>query len=34
MDGSGNYVTTFNTTGMYRGYMGRDGRAVVGIYRE
>jgi beta-aspartyl-peptidase (threonine type) len=34
MDRGGNYVTTFNTSGMYRGYMGRDGRAVVGIYKE
>jgi beta-aspartyl-peptidase (threonine type) len=34
MDRSGNYVTTFNTSGMYRGYMGKDGRAVVGIYKD
>jgi beta-aspartyl-peptidase (threonine type) len=34
MDRDGNYVTTFNTPGMYRGYMGRDGRAVVGMYKE
>jgi beta-aspartyl-peptidase (threonine type) len=34
MDRDGNYVTTFNTSGMYRGYMGRDGRSVVGIYEE
>ncbi len=34
MDGQGNVAMPFNSTGMYRGYMGKDGQAVVEIYRD
>ncbi|HET7276346.1 MAG TPA: isoaspartyl peptidase/L-asparaginase [Longimicrobiaceae bacterium] len=34
MDGQGNVAMPFNSTGMYRGYMGQDGTAVVEIYRN
>jgi beta-aspartyl-peptidase (threonine type) len=34
MDHAGNYAFSFNTSGMYRGYMGKDGKARLGIYRE
>lgn len=34
MDRAGHYAFSFNTSGMYRGYMGKDGRVVLGIYRE
>ncbi|MFW5947528.1 MAG: isoaspartyl peptidase/L-asparaginase family protein, partial [Gemmatimonadota bacterium] len=33
LDADGNVVMTFNTAGMYRGYIGPDGRAVTAIYR-
>jgi beta-aspartyl-peptidase (threonine type) len=33
LDGDGHVVMTFNTTGMYRGYVGPDGRPVTAIYR-
>lgn len=33
LDGDGNVVMTFNTTGMYRGYIGPDGQPVTAIYR-
>jgi len=34
MDASGNYTLTFNSEGMYRGYVGPDGRTTVAIYRD
>jgi beta-aspartyl-peptidase (threonine type) len=34
MDAKGNIVMTFNTAGMYRGYMKKDGKAVIKIYKE
>ncbi|MCB0292714.1 MAG: isoaspartyl peptidase/L-asparaginase [Calditrichaeota bacterium] len=34
IDKNGNIAMPFNTPGMYRGYMDKDGRAVVKIYRE
>ncbi|HUH12342.1 MAG TPA: isoaspartyl peptidase/L-asparaginase [Longimicrobiales bacterium] len=34
MDPRGNIATPFNTEGMYRGWVGADGRRVVRIYRE
>ena len=34
MDASGNHTMTFNSEGMYRGYIGADGRPTVAIYRE
>ena len=33
MDGEGRVVTIFNTPGMYRGWIGPDGRAETAIYR-
>ena len=33
LDGDGNVVTTFNTAGMYRGWIGADGQASTAIYR-
>lgn len=33
LDGSGNIVMMFNTTGMYRGYIDADGRVETAIYR-
>ena len=33
LDGAGHVVATFNTPGMYRGWIGADGEAVTGIYR-
>jgi beta-aspartyl-peptidase (threonine type) len=34
MDRAGHYAFSFNTSGMYRGYMGKDGKVVLGIYKE
>jgi L-asparaginase / beta-aspartyl-peptidase len=34
MDGHGNFALPFNTDGMYRGWVGSDGRAHTEIYRE
>ena len=34
MDAKGNIVMPFNTPGMYRAYMKKDGKAVVKIYKE
>lgn len=34
VDGAGNVAMPFNTEGMYRGYVGPDGRTVVKIYRD
>jgi beta-aspartyl-peptidase (threonine type) len=34
MDGNGNIATPFNTPGMYRAWIGRDGRTVVKIYKD
>ncbi|MFQ5651448.1 MAG: isoaspartyl peptidase/L-asparaginase family protein [bacterium] len=34
MDRDGNIDMTFNTKGMYRGYMDQDGKAVVKMYKE
>jgi beta-aspartyl-peptidase (threonine type) len=34
MDPRGNVAMPFNSSGMYRGYMGADGRPVVAIFRE
>lgn len=34
MDGRGNYTMPFNSSGMYRGYMGPDGRPTTAIYRD
>ena len=33
LDADGHVVTTFNTPGMYRGWIGPDGEAVTAIYR-
>lgn len=33
LDRDGNVVMTFNTAGMYRGYVGPDGQAVTAIFR-
>jgi beta-aspartyl-peptidase (threonine type) len=34
LDARGNYAMRFNTSGMYRGAIGNDGVARVGIYEE
>jgi beta-aspartyl-peptidase (threonine type) len=34
MDAQGNYTMPFNSDGMYRGFIGADGRTVIGIYRD
>lgn len=34
MNAQGNYSLTFNSEGMYRGYIGADGRPQVAIYRD
>ena len=34
MDSLGNVAMPFNSTGMYRGYMGKDGVVFVEIYRD
>jgi L-asparaginase / beta-aspartyl-peptidase len=34
MDAQGNVATPFNSTGMYRGYMGPEGVASVAIFKE
>jgi len=34
LDRNGNFTMVFNTEGMYRGYVGPDGKAVVRIYKE
>lgn len=34
MDAAGNHAMPFNTSGMYRGRIGADGRATVAIYRD
>lgn len=34
MDRSGNIATSFNTPGMYRGWVARDGKITVKIYKE
>ena len=34
LDGTGNVVAVFNTTGMYHGWIDQDGNVVTGIYRD
>jgi L-asparaginase / beta-aspartyl-peptidase len=34
MDAQGNYTMPFNSTGMYRGYVGADGRTHTAIFRD
>ncbi|HSJ06398.1 MAG TPA: isoaspartyl peptidase/L-asparaginase [Longimicrobiales bacterium] len=34
MDAQGNYTMPFNSTGMYRGYVGPDGRTHIAIFRD
>jgi L-asparaginase / beta-aspartyl-peptidase len=34
MDAQGNYTMPFNSEGMYRGYIGPDGRTTIAIYRD
>lgn len=34
MDAQGNYTMPFNSAGMYRGYVGPDGRTAVAIFRD
>jgi L-asparaginase / beta-aspartyl-peptidase len=34
LDRNGNFATPFNSEGMYRGHIGPDGVAHVGIYKE
>lgn len=34
LDGSGDVTMTFNSPGMYRGYMGPDGEPLVAIFKE
>lgn len=34
LDKDGNFTMSFNTEGMYRGYIGPDGKAVVKIYKD
>ncbi|HET7705029.1 MAG TPA: isoaspartyl peptidase/L-asparaginase [Thermoanaerobaculia bacterium] len=34
LDAKGNFATPFNTEGMYRGWIGPDGKPNVAIYRE
>jgi len=34
LDRNGNYTATFNTPGMYRGWVGPDGKIVVKIYKN
>ncbi|HZH16800.1 MAG TPA: isoaspartyl peptidase/L-asparaginase, partial [Archangium sp.] len=34
MDAQGNVAMPFNSSGMYRGYMGQDGVAAVAIFKE
>lgn len=34
LDRRGNFTTPFNTSGMYRGWIGADGRPHVGIYKD
>ena len=34
LDGDGNVIATFNTSGMYHGWIDQDGRVRTGIYRE
>jgi L-asparaginase / beta-aspartyl-peptidase len=34
MDARGNHTLTFNSEGMYRGYVGSDGRTTVAIYKD
>jgi L-asparaginase / beta-aspartyl-peptidase len=34
MDAQGNYTMPFNSTGMYRGYVGPDGRTYIAIFRD
>lgn len=34
MDARGNYTMPFNSTGMYRGYVGADGSTTVAIFRD
>ena len=34
LDGAGNVVMTFNSPGMYRGYVGADGAVQTAIYRD
>ena len=34
LDAKGNFATPFNTEGMYRGWMGADGVAHIGIYGD
>jgi len=34
MDAQGNYTMPFNSTGMYRGYVGPDGRTQTAIFRD
>jgi beta-aspartyl-peptidase (threonine type) len=34
MDRNGNFAMQFNTRGMYRGYIGEDGKPHTFLYRE
>ena len=34
MDVNGNIALTFNTEGMYRGYIFEDGNPIVKIYKD
>jgi beta-aspartyl-peptidase (threonine type) len=34
LDRRGNFTTPFNTSGMYRGWIGPDGRPQVAIYKD
>ncbi|RYZ20017.1 MAG: isoaspartyl peptidase/L-asparaginase [Chitinophagaceae bacterium] len=34
LDKNGNFTMSFNTPGMYRGYIGPDGKGVVKIYKD
>lgn len=34
LDAKGDIVTPFNTPGMYRGWIGTDGKRVVKIYKD
>jgi beta-aspartyl-peptidase (threonine type) len=33
VDKDGNVTLPFNTSGMYRGYLGEDGKFVIEIYK-
>jgi beta-aspartyl-peptidase (threonine type) len=34
MDAQGNVATSFNTSGMYRGWVTSDGKITVKIYKD